>query len=197
MNPSDEHADSLAHVDQILYAGEQLLRHARLWPETVDDAIDMRYSLKEYLQPRRIAPGVITPYSGLQPSVQSALIRLERAFDGLSSVMQLAEVKRQVNGRLQIIIKPIPPTLPHRLLISFATALDQLRDARRMAQIPLKGVALRAAQYILKNPGQKGAAVAAAIGCSHSHFRGPVARQLRAHGFTNSGDGEGWFPPVN
>ena len=60
---------------------------------------------------------------------------------------------------------------------------------------PLRGIAGRAAEYIVANPGKTGEEISAAIGCPADSFR-HVVPKLKAIGVTcQTWGGGGYFPP--
>ncbi|MGD0767450.1 MAG: hypothetical protein ABSB42_04420 [Tepidisphaeraceae bacterium] len=61
---------------------------------------------------------------------------------------------------------------------------------------PLRGTAKKIAQYIIKYPGKLGDIIALDCGVTPEHFRRVFREKLRPAGFTNYGDGEGYFPPT-
>lgn len=75
-------------------------------------------------------------------------------------------------------------------MLALADAIDA--GAAPPAPRPLGDTARAAADFIVANPGTKGATVAKAIDVTHDHFRQKVVPVLKSHGFYNA---DGYRPP--
>ena len=105
---------------------------------------------------------------------------MRRAHERCSFTMQELSARVFVAARSGLPGQARPDDDPER--VAFAEA--DLRDSAKAC-----------ADFIRKNPGQKGQVIANAIGIDFDYFRGMFGRKLRPLGFYNDEDEKGYYPP--
>jgi hypothetical protein len=110
---------------------------------------------------------------------------------------------QQVNGRTYAApLIPLIPTDANEARALACAVAERKGEACRceapkeLAFTPaLNETDRKIADYIRAHPGEKGLVIAAAVVVTQEHFRRVFSTKLAAHGFTNPGNGDGYFPP--
>jgi hypothetical protein len=105
----------------------------------------------------------------------------------LSPIVLISASKLRMNGGDENMNSAVVTGQEGRDVMGAANLINDPRYPQRVRD---------AAVYIIRFPGTKGVTIAGAIHVSFDHFRKAIVPVLKAHGFRNYRNGNGYFPPI-